>query len=294
MSTPSFAGRIDPAGSVSRSATLLSAICVPVGLKCGFGRPSLGAAYANSAPMIWRGAAFGGFRAAVFTGTGFACAGIVAAGNADTEIAMNATKAERRDMKSVTEEGHRTHGPASGNSYRRPRVPQQRSLIVSRARLATSSRYGSIRRPLMPADLPLVIGVRESDRAEHSAAREYRRPERCERGVGVQFVSGASVPAARCAQQRENLFLAELDERQFDDAAKGIRGEYFHVNFAPSILGQHVTAGTLIGYAATLGNGQTPSRSWKYSSNFDIAVSEGSDDNTVDYFAKLSGPALAA
>ena len=66
------------------------------------------------------------------------------------------------------------------------------------------------------------------------------------------------------------------------------------MNFAPSIPGQHVTAGTLIGYAATLGNGQTPSRSWKYSSNFDIAVSEGSDDNTVDYFAKLSGPALAA
>ena len=72
------------------------------------------------------------------------------------------------------------------------------------------------------------------------------------------------------------------------------RLKYFHVTFAPSILGQHVKAGTLIGYAATLGNGQMPSMSWMYSSNFDIAVSEGSDDNTVDYFVKLSGLALAA
>lgn len=76
--------------------------------------------------------------------------------------------------------------------------------------------------------------------------------------------------------------------------ASSTRLKYFHVNFEPSILGKHVKAGTLIGYAATLGVGQTPSTSWRYSSNFDIAVSEGSDDNTVDYFAKLSGPALAA
>ncbi|MEO7363105.1 MAG: hypothetical protein ABI120_22420 [Gemmatimonadaceae bacterium] len=33
---------------------------------------------------------------------------------------------------------------------------------------------------------------------------------------------------------------------------------------------------------------------WLYSSNFDVAVSEGNDDKTEDYFSKLSATALAA
>ena len=72
------------------------------------------------------------------------------------------------------------------------------------------------------------------------------------------------------------------------------RLKYFHVNFDPRILGQQVKAGAFIGYASTLGTGQTRSTSWLYSSNFDIAVSEGNDENTVDYFGKLSATALSA
>jgi hypothetical protein len=72
------------------------------------------------------------------------------------------------------------------------------------------------------------------------------------------------------------------------------RLRYFHINFNASLLGQHVRAGDQLGTAALLGTGQTPSTAWQYSSNFDVAVSESNDNETVDYFGKLDATALAA
>ena len=72
------------------------------------------------------------------------------------------------------------------------------------------------------------------------------------------------------------------------------RLKYFHVNFDARVLGQHVQAGALLGYASLLSSGQSSSTQWQYSSNFDVAVSEGTDDNTQDYFSKLSASAFAA
>ena len=72
------------------------------------------------------------------------------------------------------------------------------------------------------------------------------------------------------------------------------RLKYFHLNFAQSLLGSHVHAGDVLGYASTLGTGQARSNSWNFSSNFDVAVSEEDDTSTEDYFAKLDGPTFAA
>lgn len=69
---------------------------------------------------------------------------------------------------------------------------------------------------------------------------------------------------------------------------------YFHINMPPGTLGQRVRAGDFLGYAVLLGTGQNPSASWQFSSNFDIAVVEGDDSVTVNYFAKLSASAFAA
>ncbi len=52
--------------------------------------------------------------------------------------------------------------------------------------------------------------------------------------------------------------------------------------------------GDFLGDAVLLGNDQTPSAIWQNSSNFDIAVFEGNDADTLDYFAALSPSALAA
>jgi hypothetical protein len=43
-----------------------------------------------------------------------------------------------------------------------------------------------------------------------------------------------------------------------------------------------------------VGTGQAPSQAWNFSSNFDIAVSEGDDRTTENYFSKLSPAALSA
>lgn len=69
---------------------------------------------------------------------------------------------------------------------------------------------------------------------------------------------------------------------------------YFHLVFTPSQLGQHVAAGSVLGYASMLGTGQQPSDTWQNSSNFDIAVSDGDDNHTEDYFSKLSAAAFGA
>lgn len=71
---------------------------------------------------------------------------------------------------------------------------------------------------------------------------------------------------------------------------------YFHLNFASSLLGQHVRAGDTLGHASLLGDGQAPSPipAWYYSSNLDVAVAEGSDSTTENYFTRLSPAALAA
>ena len=77
-----------------------------------------------------------------------------------------------------------------------------------------------------------------------------------------------------------------------DNSSTGLR--YFHINVTPGTLGQHVKAGDFLGYAVMLGTGQTPAATWPFSSNFDIAVIEGDDSVTVDYFAKLTASAFAA
>ena len=43
-----------------------------------------------------------------------------------------------------------------------------------------------------------------------------------------------------------------------------------------------------------LSAGQSVSNMWQNSSNFDIAVYEGDDNSTEDYFAKLDAPTFAA
>jgi hypothetical protein len=98
-------------------------------------------------------------------------------------------------------------------------------------------------------------------------------------------------------QVSDDLDPNEMDRGQTlhlycDKSSTALR--YFHVVFAPGLVGQHVSAGDFLGYASMLGTGQTPSTTWQNSSNFDIAVSEQDDSRTEDYFAKLSPAALAA
>ena len=69
---------------------------------------------------------------------------------------------------------------------------------------------------------------------------------------------------------------------------------YFHLNLAASLLGHHVNSGDFLGYGAMAEAGQPPSGSWQNSPSIDIAVSEGDDTHTEDYFAKLDGPSFAA
>lgn len=79
-----------------------------------------------------------------------------------------------------------------------------------------------------------------------------------------------------------------------DGTATSVR--YFHLNFASSLLGQHLNGGEVLGHAALVGVGQaqSPIPAWYYSSNFDVAVSDGSDSQTENYFARLSPAAFAA
>lgn len=77
-----------------------------------------------------------------------------------------------------------------------------------------------------------------------------------------------------------------------DNSSTGVR--YQELTFAPDIIGRHVAAGDTIGYADLIANGAAPAASWQFSSSFDIAVYEGSDTSTIDYFSALSTPAFSA
>ncbi len=69
---------------------------------------------------------------------------------------------------------------------------------------------------------------------------------------------------------------------------------YFHITLTTGTLGSHVSAGQALGFATMVGTGQTASGTWQNSSNFDIAVVDGNDNSTSDYFANLDGPTFAA
>lgn len=69
---------------------------------------------------------------------------------------------------------------------------------------------------------------------------------------------------------------------------------YFHLELSGIGLGAHVAAGDFLGFASMVGTGQGPSATWQNSSNFDIAVSEGDDNHTENYFSKPSSSAFAA
>ena len=76
-----------------------------------------------------------------------------------------------------------------------------------------------------------------------------------------------------------------------DDSSTSVR--YFHLNFAPALLGQHVTAGDFVRFASLAAAGQSWPN-WRTSSPMDIAVNFGDDSKTQDYFASLDGAAFAA
>jgi hypothetical protein len=77
-----------------------------------------------------------------------------------------------------------------------------------------------------------------------------------------------------------------------DGGATAVR--YFHLRLADGLLGQHVRAADFIGFASMVGTGQSPSATWQNSSNFDVAVVQGNDNTTVNYFSSLTASALAA
>lgn len=77
-----------------------------------------------------------------------------------------------------------------------------------------------------------------------------------------------------------------------DGSSTAIR--FFHINVTPRLLGQHVSAGDVIGYASLLGAGDPPASEWKYSENFDISVVDGDDSKAENYFSKLDAAAFAA
>jgi hypothetical protein len=69
---------------------------------------------------------------------------------------------------------------------------------------------------------------------------------------------------------------------------------YFHIIYLPAVFNARVKAGDVLGAASMVGTGQAASVTWQNSSNFDIAVSDGGDNATEDYFAKLNSTAFAA
>jgi hypothetical protein len=70
---------------------------------------------------------------------------------------------------------------------------------------------------------------------------------------------------------------------------------FFHLILDPSLtIPQTVTAGTVLGNADVRCVGYTQPAHEGTCSDFDIAVSEGNDNNVIDYFAKLTPGVLAA
>ena len=105
-------------------------------------------------------------------------------------------------------------------------------------------------------------------------------------GTISQTASDTNDPAPIALGRGQSLHL------YCDNSSTGLR--YQEVTFVPDIVGQRVRAGDLVAYANLLGNGQSPSTAWQFSSNFDIAVFEGDDSATVNYFAKLNASTFAA
>lgn len=77
-----------------------------------------------------------------------------------------------------------------------------------------------------------------------------------------------------------------------DGSSTAIR--FFHVNVTPGLLGRHVTAGSIIGFASLLGAGDQPTTDWRFSENFDISIVDGDDSKGENYFSKLDATAFAA
>jgi len=101
----------------------------------------------------------------------------------------------------------------------------------------------------------------------------------------------------KITQESSDLSPNEFDRGQTvhlkcDNSSTSLR--YFHLNYTPGLIGRHVGAGETLGHASMIGTGQSPSDRWQFSSNFDVAVSDGSDDNTINYFAKLGPSAFGA
>lgn len=98
-------------------------------------------------------------------------------------------------------------------------------------------------------------------------------------------------------QNSDDTAANEMDRGQTvhlycDGSSTSLR--YFHLNFTPGLVGQHVAAGAFLGYASMVGTGQTPSVTWQNSSNFDIAVIDGDDSRTENYFSRLDAATFAA
>ena len=99
------------------------------------------------------------------------------------------------------------------------------------------------------------------------------------------------------AQPADDLSPDEVSRGQTmhlycDNSSTALR--YFHLVFDPGLVGKHVTAGSLLGTASMVGDGQSPAATWQNSSNFDIAVSDQDDSRTENYFAMLGASAFAA
>ena len=71
------------------------------------------------------------------------------------------------------------------------------------------------------------------------------------------------------------------------------RLRYFHVNHAAALLGSHVDAGALLGTADVRCQVGTPPNP-EQCSDFDVAVSDHSDEETASLFSRLTPEALAA
>jgi hypothetical protein len=77
-----------------------------------------------------------------------------------------------------------------------------------------------------------------------------------------------------------------------DNSSTSLR--YFHLNIDSTHLGHHVNAGDFLGFGAMAQAGQPPSGSWQNSPNIDVAVNNGDDSRTQNYFSSLDGATFAA
>lgn len=129
-----------------------------------------------------------------------------------------------------------------------------------------------------------------------NSAKNYFWPNSTNFSTTNQLQEFAACTGA-IGQNSDDTNPNELDRGQTvhlycDGSSTSLR--YFHLNFAAGLVGQHVTAGAFLGYASMLGTGQTPSVTWQNSSNFDVAVIDGDDSRTVNYFSRLDAATFAA